>query len=176
MNDEWPDIENDNTFDWSLSLKEIEKKYGGIAGVPEEPKDKTMIINITKKKTKGQPKNTSYPTIASINKLAKKKKNHAADVSLSVNTNTKRVYDEEHQLYLSYQTQEQFELSKKHGWIIAKLLTEPQTNFHEPEIWQVRMFKNNEWVTEKRIYYSPKDKSDFDLLDVPGLRKNAILI
>ena len=50
------------------------------------------------------------------------------------------------------------------------------------EVWQVEMYKNigtieepkMEWVTEKRIYNGKKDKSDFDLHDVEGKRKNAM--
>lgn len=56
-------------------------------------------------------------------------KRHAADSHLSVNTN---VDDKEKILFLQSQTPEQLELSKKHGWMIAKMLTEPQMNFHEP--------------------------------------------
>lgn len=49
------------------------------------------------------------------------------------------------------------------------------------EIWEVEMWKNigtietpiMEWVKEKRYYETAKSKSDFDLYDVPGLRKNA---
>jgi hypothetical protein len=33
-------------------------------------------------------------------------------------------------LFLMHQTPEQFELAKKHGWVIAKMLTEPEPNFH----------------------------------------------
>lgn len=50
------------------------------------------------------------------------------------------------------------------------------------EVWQVEMYKNigtievpkMEWVTEKRIYNGAKDKTDFDLHDVEGKRRNAI--
>lgn len=35
----------------------------------------------------------------------------------------------EHQLFLQHQTDEQFALSKQHGWKIAKMLTEPEPNF-----------------------------------------------
>lgn len=38
--------------------------------------------------------------------------------------------DYEHTLFLMHQTQEQFELAKKHGSVIAKMLTEPEPNFH----------------------------------------------
>jgi len=36
----------------------------------------------------------------------------------------------EKDLFLMNQTMEQFELAKKHGWIIAKMLTDPEPNFH----------------------------------------------
>lgn len=36
----------------------------------------------------------------------------------------------EKNLFLMHQTKEQFELAKKHGWVIAKMLTEPEPNFH----------------------------------------------
>ena len=49
------------------------------------------------------------------------------------------------------------------------------------EIWEVDMWKNVgtidnpdiKWVTESRTYDAVKDKEDFDLHDVPGLRQNA---
>ena len=52
------------------------------------------------------------------------------------------------------------------------------------EIWEVDMYKNVgaidnptiKWVTDKRYYYANKQKSDFDLHDIKGLRKNAKLI
>jgi len=52
----------------------------------------------------------------------------------------------------------------------------------DKEVWQVEMYKNvgnteypkMEWVTEKRIYNGKKDKSDFDLHDVEGKRRNAM--
>jgi len=52
------------------------------------------------------------------------------------------------------------------------------------ETWEVEMYKNvgtieqpiMEWVTDKRFYFATKTKSDFDLHDIPGLRKNAKLI
>ena len=37
---------------------------------------------------------------------------------------------DEHQRYLQSQTLEQFRIAKKQGWRVAKLLTEPQINFH----------------------------------------------
>jgi len=33
-------------------------------------------------------------------------------------------------LFLQHQTPEQFQIAKQHGWKIAKLLTEPEPNFH----------------------------------------------
>lgn len=48
---------------------------------------------------------------------------------LSVNNNLSKRGDEI--IYLSYQTVEQLNLSKKHGWIVAQALTEPEPNFHE---------------------------------------------
>lgn len=52
------------------------------------------------------------------------------------------------------------------------------------EIWEVTMMKNVgtienpilEWVAEKRYYYFEKKKTDFDLYDIEGVRKNATLI
>lgn len=52
------------------------------------------------------------------------------------------------------------------------------------EIWEVEMWKNVgtievpdiKWVTEKRIYDAVKEKEDFDLHDVIGLRRNAKFI
>lgn len=41
--------------------------------------------------------------------------------------------DNEHQIFLMHQTKEQFELAKKHGWRVAKMLTETECNFHENE-------------------------------------------
>lgn len=38
--------------------------------------------------------------------------------------------DYAHNSFLMHQTKEQFELAKKHGWVIAKMLTEPEPNFH----------------------------------------------
>ena len=49
------------------------------------------------------------------------------------------------------------------------------------EKWEVTMWKNvgtieepiMEWVTEKRFYYTEKKITDFDLHDIPNLRKNT---
>lgn len=43
-------------------------------------------------------------------------------------------------------------------------------------IYSIEMFKNGQWITEKRIYYVEKKLSDFDLHDIPFKRKNAKLI
>lgn len=51
-------------------------------------------------------------------------------------------------------------------------------------VYKIEMFKNTgsiehpvlEWVEEKRIYSIEKDLNDFDLHDIPGLRRNARLI
>jgi len=50
--------------------------------------------------------------------------------------------------------------------------------------YEVEMFKNigtieapnMQWVTEKRFYRGEKQLTDFDLHDVPGLRRNAKFI
>lgn len=50
-------------------------------------------------------------------------------------------------------------------------------------VYEIEMFKNvgtieepnMQWVKETRIYYHEKQLTDFDLHDVPGLRKNATL-
>lgn len=36
----------------------------------------------------------------------------------------------EYQMYLQRQTPEQFKIARQHGWRIAKMLTEPEPNFH----------------------------------------------
>ncbi len=49
------------------------------------------------------------------------------------------------------------------------------------EIWQVEMFINvgtyekpiMKWITDRRIYREGKTENDFDLCDVPNLRKDA---
>ena len=52
------------------------------------------------------------------------------------------------------------------------------------EVWEIEMWKNigtienpvMSWVKEKRFYYAVKNKSDFDLHDIDGLRKNATFL
>lgn len=39
--------------------------------------------------------------------------------------------------------------------------------------WQVEMFKGGTWQTQIRTYMAKKEHTDFDLHDVPGLRRNA---
>ena len=43
-------------------------------------------------------------------------------------------------------------------------------------LWEVEMFKAGKWVKERRYYEAIKDKTNFDLHDVNGLRKNATFI
>lgn len=43
-------------------------------------------------------------------------------------------------------------------------------------VWEVEMFKDGNWVREKRIYYAVKQKSDFDIKDVDGKRRNAKMV
>jgi len=58
------------------------------------------------------------------------------------------------------------------------------TTIEVREIWEVEMYKNigtieepvMEWVTDKRFYYKHKNKNDYDLHNVEGLRRNAQLI
>ncbi len=45
----------------------------------------------------------------------------------------KQLDSPEHQHFLMHQTLEQFQLAKVHGWRIAKMLTEPEPNFHYEE-------------------------------------------
>lgn len=54
----------------------------------------------------------------------------------------------------------------------------------EEWVYEIEMFKNigtidnpnMKWITEKRIYRGKKQLTDFDLHDVPRLRKNAKLL
>lgn len=50
--------------------------------------------------------------------------------SLPVKENIRVFDDEEHADFIRYQTPEQFQLARQHGWKIAKMLTEPGKNFH----------------------------------------------
>lgn len=43
----------------------------------------------------------------------------------------------------------------------------------EMKCYEVEMFKDGKWVSEKRYYRGKKSLSDFDLHDVEGLRRNA---
>lgn len=51
-------------------------------------------------------------------------------------------------------------------------------------VWEIEMWKNigpndkpvMEWVKDKRYYRGEKSKSDFDLHDIAGLRRNATFI
>lgn len=66
--------------------------------------------------------------------IPNKIKDMCADVKLSVNTNLSKHHNkmsDGYQEFLATQTPEQFELTKLHGWKIARILTTPQENFHE---------------------------------------------
>ncbi len=52
----------------------------------------------------------------------------AAAVKSIINLSTP---SKDYDIYLQNQTLEQFKLAQKHGYVIAKLLTEPEPNFHE---------------------------------------------
>lgn len=96
---------------WDTSKKEI--KYQ--TNLKHVSKRKKIKIIIPKKRVK---KEAFYDK-------------HCKEISLSVNTNTPAVENLEYTVYLQNQTPEQFRLAQKHGWRIAKALTEPQENFHE---------------------------------------------
>lgn len=124
---EWPTFpENENKFDWSLSYEQIEKQYN--------PSRLIQKLNLHKPrpyipppapKKKKKPMQSKQGSI-----VGDYLRRHAADVHLSVNTNTPKSVDKEYQEFLAHQTPEQFELAKKHGWRIARLLTDPEPNFH----------------------------------------------
>lgn len=84
-----------------------------------------------------KPIKKSQPKISSLihNQKQTYAQFHSADCHLSVNNNTLKskppTQDLEYLTYLQNQTPEQFVLAQKHGWRIAKLLTEPEQNFHE---------------------------------------------
>lgn len=92
----------------ATELKEYVEKKGDLLFVAEKDNPFVDIL----------PKFPTLPTIREINKKAKK-----------IDNNISKRGDEI--IYLSHQTIEQFELRKKHGWIVAELLTEPEPNFHE---------------------------------------------
>lgn len=66
-----------------------------------------------------------------------KKTRQLTKVHNNHNVNNMDFYDnpillnKDKQLYLQRQTPEQFRLAKKHGWVVAMMLTEEQKNFHE---------------------------------------------
>ena len=62
--------------------------------------------------------------------ISKKLKQLSADVHLSVNNNTPKKQHGDELIFLTHQTIEQFDLAKKHGWVVAGALTEPEPNFH----------------------------------------------
>lgn len=88
------------------------------------PKEGLMIYKPKKVKPKPFPqpkkkKGNKVPPKKTKTELHKEKINSALE--------------REHQLFLQHQTLEQFELAKKYGWVIAKQLTDPEPNFHEPK-------------------------------------------
>lgn len=75
-----------------------------------------------------------YDSIGGTSRKASKIKDkmieRAIETTFSANNSTPKIYDNEYQLYLQYQTPEQLALAKVHGWRIAKMLTAPEENFH----------------------------------------------
>ena len=121
-----------NAYYHSGEQKYIFEVFGGILAYQKEKVEKYIKPFFPESKEKVE---SGLPTVKEINKAVKRHfKNDCADISLSVNDNTRGgkiiPIDNEYAMYLQTQTPEQLELAKKHGWRIAKLLTAQQENFH----------------------------------------------
>ncbi len=115
-NDDWPEFDEEKRFDWSLPMREIERRYKHLV-----PIDEIEIRDYTKKPPEKLVDKPQFPTIKQINKVVKRFKSIpknlsqlGSDASLSVNNNTPKIY---HQNI---------------DWL-AKYLSEPQKNFHYDE-------------------------------------------
>lgn len=104
------------------------KEYPGVHGITYNE----ALLFVVKKNVKKIYEEKTYPRKIKERRPARTKylKSLADDCRLSVNTNTPRYSDPEYILFLQNQTKEQYELAKKHGWKIAKAITEPEPNFH----------------------------------------------
>lgn len=76
----------------------------------------------------------------------------------------------EHQLFLMRQTPKQFRLAQQYGWRIAKMVTDDKCKYY---VWEITVYKDNKWITEKRFYQAQKKETDFDLYEIPNKRKDA---
>lgn len=119
-------------FIYFLAQKLRHKEYPGVNGFTF-----TEQLLITVKKNVysifcfGKPATISPKPVLKRDKRYLYYQRHAADVTLKVNPNYPTKLDPEYTLYLQSQTLEQYQLAKIHGWKIAKILTEPEPNFHE---------------------------------------------
>lgn len=129
-----------------LLIKKVDPYYNNLfigsappphyRGEPKTKKKKSSIVGDYLKRNPPPPKNTSFPTYREVKVAVKQHfKKDCKDIALSVNDNTRGgkiiPIDEDYVLYLQSQTPEQLQLAKLHGWKIARLLTQPQTeNFH----------------------------------------------
>lgn len=120
---EWKESPKVGSITYNAELLQTVKK--NVKDIYNKKTTQTPIVTTHKKKSEKIKKESI------VGSYLRRHKDEAADVSLSVNNNTIRFPEKtEHQLYLQHQTYEQFLLAEKHGWKIAKLLTDPEPNFH----------------------------------------------